>query len=107
MFKLTPQPTFWATVALSVPGSETPSSIDIEFRHLGQKALAELLRGEEVNDLTILPALMADWRGVGSDAGPVPFSVDALAQLLDNYPAASVELFTAYRRALVESRIKN
>lgn len=107
MFKLTPNPTFWATVSLTVPGSESPSSIDLEFRHLGQKALAALLRGEGTNDLDVLPALIHDWRGVGTDDGPVKFSVEALAQLLDNYPAASVEMFTAYRRALVESRIKN
>lgn len=105
MFKLTPQPTFWAPVSLTVPGAETPAAIEVQFRHFGQKALAELLNGK-AGDLDILPALIADWRGVFDD-GPVPFGLEALAALLDNYPAASVELFTAYRRALMESRIKN
>lgn len=107
MFKLTPNPTFWTTVSLTVPGSDQPAPIDLEFRHLGQKALAALLKSEGVQDLDILPALIHDWRGVEGAAGAVKYSVEALAELLDNYPAASVEIFTAYRRALVESRLKN
>lgn len=107
MFKLTPNPTFWATVALTVPGSEAGESVEFEFRHMGQKALAALLRADGANDLDILPALIADWRGVAGADGAVKFSIEALTELLDNYPAASVEIFTAYRRALVESRIKN
>lgn len=107
MFKIAPNPTFWATVSLTVPGSDAPANIDIEFRHFGQKALAALFRQDNATDLELLPALIADWRGVEGDNGAVKFSIEALTQVLDNYPAAAVEMFTAYRRALMDSRIKN
>ena len=107
MFKLTPNPTFWATVSLSVPGSDAPAPIEIEFRHHGQKALAALFRKEGATDLDLLPVLINGWRGVEGESGDLKYSLEAIATLLDNYPAAGVEIFTAYRRELMESRIKN
>ena len=44
----------------------------------------------------------AGWKGFDSD-----YSEEALAVLLDNYPAAGGELFEAFRRELMEARAKN
>ena len=103
MFKITPKPTFRATVPLSVPGSDKPAAIGVDFRHLSKSALRDYFAGlEGKSDAEALAEVITGWEGVD-----VPFSADALAQLLDNYPAAAGELFEAFRRELLEARAKN
>lgn len=133
MFKINPNPTFTEKVALSVPGEADPAVIDIEFRHKGRTAFAAwwsgipslslpvppLKEGEAApadpptpppvrSDADILDEVMVSWNGPLDDKGaPVPYSREALIQLLDHYHAATMEIFTAYRRGLMESRAKN
>ena len=103
MFKLNPDPTFRASVALSVPGSEQPATLAVDFKHLPKSALRDYFSGlEGKSDAEALGAIIAGWDGVDTDYSP-----EALALLLDNYPAAAAELFEAYRRELLDARRKN
>ena len=102
MFKLQPNPTFKAKVDITLPGAQA-AAIEIEFKHLsrsGIKAYFEGLDGK--TDAEALGAIIVGWSGI--DAA---YSAENLAALLDNYPTASVELFDAYRRELMEARRKN
>lgn len=109
MFKLTPDPQFQATIRLTVPGA---APVDTQWRcaHKGKQALADWLKSsaDGKSDLDALSEVLVGWEGVTDDAGaPVSFSRDALAALLDQYPASAGELFAGYYQALTESRTKN
>jgi hypothetical protein len=116
MFKINPAPTFTAKVSLSVPGAATPAIIDIDFKHKGRVAFAAWWESIGTasdtatprTDADILAEVIAGWSGPLDDKGePVPYSPEALTQLLDHYPAATLEINEAYRRELWGSRLKN
>lgn len=103
MFKLNPKPTFTARVPLSVPGEAKPAPVDIEFRHFSRKGIQAFFEGlQGKSDAESLGEIIVGWKGID-----VPFTAEALEQLLDNYPSAARELFDAFRRELMESREKN
>ena len=103
MFKITPKTTFTAAVELSVPGETKLAAITVEFRHLAKSAIREFFENlDGKSDAEALGAIIAGWEGVDT-----PYSPEALATLLDNYPAAAGELFGAFRRELLEARAKN
>jgi len=109
MFKINPSPTFRAKVPLTVPGAEERSVIEIEFRHKGRTAFTAWWDSVLARkDAAVLGDVIVAWDGVIDDKGdPVVYSPEALAQLLDNYPASAMDILTTYRRALWESREKN
>ena len=103
MFKLKPNPTFFAPVEISVPGEAEPAKFEVEFKHKSASDLhAYFSNLSGRTDADALAEVIAGWRGVD-----VPYSAEALADLLNNYPVSAMELFTAYRRELLESRRKN
>ena len=105
MFKLQTNPTFTAKVPISVPGQAKPVDVDIEFKFLTRKKVAaffERLREEGMEDAKALSEIIVGWKGVDE-----AYSPEALETLLDNYPAASRDLFSAFSRELMESRSKN
>ena len=103
MLRLTPNPTFRATAAISIPGEAQPARIEVEYRHLGREALADYFkRLEGRSDLDALAEIIAGWSGVDA-----PFSAAALADLLDAYPTAAMALFDAFRRECLEAKAKN
>lgn len=100
--KFKPNPTFRAKVEIPAAGGE---SIEIEFtfRHRGKKALdtfAEEIR--EMPDADALMLMVEDWTDMGA-----PFGADALAELLDDYPAAAFAITRAYFRELLQARLGN
>jgi hypothetical protein len=102
-FKLQPNPTFKALVSLSVPGAAEPSQIEVEFRHLGKKAAEVYFREAAAKpDVQGIGGLIVGWEGVDA-----PYSTEALAQLLENYATAGIEIVDAYRRELFEAKLKN
>jgi hypothetical protein len=111
---INPAPTFTVPVLISVPGAE-PAKISVTFRHKGRKALDAWIKrpaeaktaGTEIADADYLGEIIADWADIGADDRPVPYSRDALADLLDAYPTSGTELFNAYLKALTEAREKN
>ena len=107
MFRLQPNPTFTAEVKISTPQGVVP--LKLEFKHMGKKALGEWTEASKGKpDIEVLGPVVSGWSDVFDCNGePVPFSHDALAQLLGDYSPAAREIFMAYVLALTESRSKN
>lgn len=108
-FKLIPNPTFKATVNLTVPGQENPGQIEFEFRHMTSDGLKAWFEdGREKTSAEALSEVIVGWNGVlNTDDNPLPFSAERLAELLANYPASGMEALSAYVNRLTESRAKN
>lgn len=105
MLKLQPNPTFWTTVPITVPGSERPAPMDFEFRHKTKEKIEDFLKnmqaGEQPDD-AILSEVIANWKGADAEYSP-----SSLRDLLSNYPASGLEILRGYLSALTESRRKN
>lgn len=108
MFKLNPNPTFKASVKVSVPGGD-PLPIEFEFKHKTRTGLAEWMKNQGARpDREIVPEFIVGWSGVINEAGDQePWSVDSFLKLAENYPAAAVEVYAGYIAALTESKAKN
>ncbi len=103
MFKLQPNPTFKAKVGISVAGAAKPVEIEVEYRYLKKSAVKEFFDNlEGKNDGEALAEIVVGWTGIDQ-----PYSTEALALLLDNYPASARDLFGAFSRELLEARTKN
>jgi hypothetical protein len=104
MFKLQPKPTFWAKAKISIPGEAQPSEIEVQFKHLGRQGLKDYfasLEGSE-DDVKALSEIMVGWKGIDAE-----FSVETLAQLVDNYPSSAKAIFETYSREALDVRAKN
>ncbi len=108
MFKLCPDPTFTAPVAIPLPGGET-ATIDITFRHMGREALQRFLgRVKDMPDAEAAKEIITDWSGVaGADGEPLPITADNIMALLDNYHGAALAILQTYIRELTGQRVKN
>ena len=103
MFRLEPNPSFWARVALSIPGKEKPAYIEIEFKHKSRENLKEFLESlSDRDDLEALSEIITNWKGVDAD-----FSRENLSEMLANYPKAAHEIFSVYHEEMLEARRKN
>ena len=117
MFRIVANPTFKASVQLTVPGLDAPQVVAFEFRHLDVAAYTAwadrgqaLVYGQgDVADLAAaLDEVIESWAGIGgADGKPLPYSRANLALLLGQYHAAGFEVATAYRKALRDARSKN
>lgn len=102
--KLQPNPTFTANAELSVPGQEKTARVAVTFKHLSKNKIKDFFGNlEGKTDADALGEIITGW-GDGIDE---KYSPEALAELLDNYPAAAGELFECFRSNLLESRRKN
>lgn len=117
MIKINPAPTFELDVRLTVPGQAEPAVIPMTLAYMTaertaawfkdrantrtDEAMADIVKGWGMRDGQAVPA-------VQDDAGQeVPFSAEALAQLVKNYQPATQDILNEWQRGLRESRIKN
>lgn len=109
MFKLNPAPTFVAQVPISVPGLSEPLEVAITFRHKAKTAVKSWMdNAAGKTDADLLHEIIAGWSGMqAEDGAEVAYSLTALGDLLENYPASHGELFRAYLRELTEAKRKN
>ena len=108
MFVLKANPTFRAKVKLPVPGADS-QAIEFVFRHKRRselKAFADdAIRRE---DMDVIMDVVEGWSGVsGEDGAVVPFSRDAVARLVEEFPAAGAAIVAAYIRELTDARVGN
>lgn len=102
MFKLAPNPTFWAKVEIAAPGGD-PSVLEVEFRHFGRKALTELReRMEGRPKVAMLHEIVVGWRGADRE-----FSSAALEDLDDAHLAAADALIQCYLEEMTGANRKN
>lgn len=107
-FTFVQDPTFTADVKLTVAAQPEPAVVQFTFRHLGGRALESWVSSSKGrDDAEFLGEVIVDWSGVADAAGPVAYSVEALARLLDQLQPASREIFRQYHSALRESRLGN
>ncbi|WP_460033847.1 phage tail assembly chaperone [Megalodesulfovibrio paquesii] len=103
MLKLTPDPQFTAKVGITVPGQDAPAQITVTYKYMTRSQAQAWGQGlGEKTDNEALADVVLGWEGVDA-----PYSRETLDQLLDAYPAAGLELLTAFRQNLLESRRKN
>ena len=105
MFKRDPNPTFPATVLVSVPGRDA-LPLALVFKH---KTTADL-QGFLANALGRTDAdMLADMVASVDPADKLPGETDAdfLAEVCLKYPAARSDILRTYLRELTESKLKN
>jgi hypothetical protein len=120
MFRIVPNPTFTTDVPLSVPGSDTPVTIKITFRHktraqlaaYQQRAVELALQADAADAQEQFAAYVAEvvdgWIGVvGADDKALPYTPANLAQLVQAYPAAGAEIVRRYSQQLSHARAGN
>ena len=109
MFKLVPDPTFIVAVPLSVPGLPARLDVQITFKNKSRTALqAWINSASSKQDFVLLGEVIESWSGLQDANGePVPFSLTALSDLIENYGAAHVEIYRAYLAELTKSKEKN
>lgn len=109
MFQLDPNPTFPATVLISVPGQQSGTPLLVIFRHKRKTAIADwIARARGRTDAEILGEVIERWSGMHNSQGEdVHYTPDNLDTLLENYPAAKDDLFQTYLRELTEAKRKN
>ncbi len=100
MFKLQPNPTFWAKVPLTVPGESKPQMVDIEFNYFPEEERVKLF--EERTALDVAIEVVCGWKGVDAEFNP-----ENLRALYKNYARAVLDVLETYNRELLESRRKN
>lgn len=101
MFKLEPNPTFKATVQVTVPGGDS-QPLPVVFKHMTAKKFAEFLStAAEKTNAELVAAMVEEVPGIDKP------QADFFEELFDNYPASTADLFRTYKRELVESRVKN
>ena len=110
MFKLVANPTFSCPVHISVPGTDTPATLQVTFKHKTARQLTAWLLASvsRTDDATYLEEVIADIKPLAdADGKPTPYSRAALEALLDQFPASGPELVQAYRKQLADARAKN
>ena len=107
MFDFDNSPIFVAPVPLCVPGAAQPWDVNFTFKHKGKKQLAEWVSGwPGRQDHDVLNDVIEGW-DVKRKGEAVPYSITALADLLDRFPASNREIRDAYLREMTESKRKN
>ncbi|MCB1738715.1 MAG: hypothetical protein KDH20_02035 [Rhodocyclaceae bacterium] len=97
---------FRAPVVIHRPGGGEVEFIG-GFRLLSRSAYAALQADAEVTDLELCLRLLAGWDDIEGPDGPVPFTDEAVAALLDQEPTFAHGVFAAYGRASAEAALKN
>jgi Phage tail assembly chaperone len=105
MFKRDPNPTFKATVPISVPGGDA-LPLALVFKHKTSVQLQDFL----ANAMGRTDAdMLADMVASVDPAAKLPDESDAdfLAAITTSYPAARSDILRTYLRELTESKLKN
>lgn len=113
MLKINTSGTFFWPVTVSLPadgGRFERSTFDAEFKRMKvsevEAMVARVYTGE-VTGVAAVRTFFVGWRGVVDDGQDVPFSEDALTQVLD-MPGVANAVFEAFREAMSgKARAKN
>lgn len=102
LFRVKANPTFVATVDIPVAGEDF-KALQLEMRHRRKRDLQAFL--ESLATLTqdqAVAGIVVGWRNVDT-----PFSADALADFLEEYPLAGAAIVDRYVRETAEAKRKN
>jgi hypothetical protein len=103
MLKLTPDPTFKAPVSITIPGELKTGSITFTFKYRSRSEMQELFkRAKSLSSVESFREVVIDWDWPG-----VELTDENIEKFLNNYPASTTEIATAYQKLSLESRVKN
>jgi hypothetical protein len=93
----------------SLPGgASAPLALTCRHRTVRQvQDLQARMATDGLTDGQILGELIQAWQVKRADGTDVPYSSEALAELLDNFPAAGPEIYRGYVDALRKGRLGN
>ncbi len=104
MFKVNPEPTFPGAAVIAAPGGGE-ATLKLVFRHKTREAaqayFERAAKGEEP-EVVLMLEIVAGWEDVD-----MPFSAEALGQVLQNYHGAPKAIYEAYATALHGGRRGN
>lgn len=106
VIKLNPDPTFKASVGVSIAGYAEPVPVDFEFKYFPadeRAAFFKKLDDEGTSIAETLERLVVGW-GKQIDT---EFSVESLRVFLRNYPASGNDIWHGYLREIGGSKVKN
>lgn len=112
MFKITQATTYTWPVQVELPidgGRTEKANFDAEFKRLTQSRIDEIrgmIEREEIRDVDLVRETLVGWSGVVDGDGPVPFSSQALDQLLD-IPTVASSIVLALFQSLTGAKRKN
>lgn len=111
MFKFVTHYSFPLSVQFPLPGLAEPQTLPLTVQHKTRDEvtawLAPPAEGSTRTDAELLAEVITDWSVADADGQPIAYSREALARLLDAYPAAAGTIATAYFEALQDTRRKN
>lgn len=109
MFKLQQSTTFTWPVEFNLPtdgGKFEKQTFDATFRRQTSDQIKERQDREGMTDLVFCRELVVGWKGITSDGEEVPFSADALEQVLQ-VPGAAAAMVQAFYVAVSGLKRKN
>ena len=107
MFNLNPSPTFAVPVQLTIPGEPDTKAVAFTFRHKCKDPLAKWWAGYmQAPSVSTLAEVIEGW-ALKRDGESVLYTVEALDELCQKYPAAMGEIADTYMLELVRSKRKN
>jgi len=110
-FRIVSAPSFRAVVLITRLGEDKPGSLAITFKCLTQTGVKAWIAGanaEGMNDPKWLDEVIESWEGPEDMEGnPVPYSLAALQELCETFPASAREIYRAYMDKRMESRLGN
>lgn len=101
--KLAHAPTFKTEVKIPTPAGE-PVAVEFEFVWLNRKAMVEFADDCDRKDLSDADLVLKIAKSWGFED---EFNAENMAYLLDEYPAAGVEILSAFYQAYNGAREKN
>lgn len=103
MFKFQPKPTFRATVEISQPGEDVePLRIPFIFRHMSRTESEQMIEEKKFSWAEAAPVVVVGW-----EIEDVPYTPEAYAYLVDQYPAAPEDIYRTWVSELARSKRKN
>lgn len=96
---------FWGHADIPMHGDAPPIRADLQFAHMGRKALAEFIKVEGRSDVQTLMAIVRDWKPEQFDGET--FSEAAVDALCDKFAGAAMAIYEAWLTALAQARRGN
>ena len=113
MFTLDLSPKYWWPVTFRVPAADSMQMADMSFEAEFRRVSAEQMDGmfrraaeERVSDSTIAREVLVGWRQVVGAGGAIPFTAEALTQLLA-VPGAGSAVMSAFFESISKGAEKN
>lgn len=114
-FKIVTPDTVTGDIAITIPGAEKTGIVKITFAYQTAKqhdawrdSVITAANAGTGSMTSLLAPVVKSWDGVtDADDKAVPYTVDALDDLLDKFPAAATDIYRGFTKLLTESRVKN